>query len=89
MKKNKYTFSHKNSVKDKIPLKITGLHISNKFIEIKSSIKFLGEMLDGHITWNDHKYTIRAKYIGLLKRVRQFLDKEPCRTILSHTSISM
>ena len=66
MKKNKYTFSHKNSAKDNKPLKIPGLHISNKFIEIKSSIKILGVMLDGHITWNDHKYTIRAKYIDLL-----------------------
>ena len=66
MKKNKYTFSHKNSAKDNKPLKIPGLHISNKFIDIKSSIKILGVMLDGHITWNDHKYTIRAKYIDLL-----------------------
>ena len=66
MKKNKYTFSHKNSAKDNKPLKIPGLHISNKFIEIKSSIKILGVMLDGHITWNDHKFTIRAKYIDLL-----------------------
>ena len=46
IKKTKYTFFHKNSVKDNIPLKLPDLHISNKSIERKSSIKFLGVMLD-------------------------------------------
>ena len=84
IKKTKYTFLHKNSVKDNIPLKLPDLHISNKSIERKSSIKFLGVMLDEHIAWNDHIHAIKkklAKNIGLLYRARQFLDKESPKTI--------
>ena len=35
IKKTKYTFFHKNSVKDNIPLKVLDLHISNKSSEKK------------------------------------------------------
>ena len=69
IKKTKYDFFHKNSVKDNIPLKLSDLHIFNKSIERKSSIKFLGVMLDEHITWNDHIHAIEKKFaknIGLL-----------------------
>ena len=41
-------------------------------------------MLDEHIAWNDHIHAIEkklAKNIGLLYRVRQFLDKESLKTI--------
>ena len=41
IKKTKYTFFHKNSDKDNIPLTPPDLHISNKSIERKSSMKFL------------------------------------------------
>ena len=53
IKKTKYIFFHKNSVKDNIPLKLPDFHISNKSIERKFSIKFLGVMLDEHIAKND------------------------------------
>ena len=83
IKKTKYTFFHKNSVKDSIPLKLPDLHIFNKAIERTSSIKFLGVVLDKHITWNEHIKTIGkklAKNIGLLQ-VRVLLDKESLQTI--------
>ena len=51
IKKTKYTFFHKNSVKDNIPLKLPNLHISNKSIERKSSIKLLRVTLDGTIIY--------------------------------------
>ena len=76
--------SVKNSVKDNLPLKLPDLHISNKSIERKSSIKFLGEMLDEHIAWNEHihaKEKKLAKNIGLIYRARQFLDKESLKTL--------
>ena len=82
--KTKYAFFHKNSVKDNIPLNLPDLHISNKSIERKSSIKFLGVMLDEHIAWNHHIHAIEkklAKNAGLLYRARQFLDKESLKTI--------
>ena len=84
IKKTKYTFFHKNSVKDNLPLKLPDLHIYNKSIERKSSTKFLGVMLDEHIAWNDHILAIEKKLpknIGLLYRARQFLDKESLKTI--------
>ena len=40
IKKTKYSFFHKNSVKNNIPSKLLDLHISNKSIERKSSIIF-------------------------------------------------
>ena len=49
IKKTKYTFFHKNSVKNNIPLKIAELHISNKSIERKFLIKFSGVMLHEHV----------------------------------------
>ena len=64
IKKTKYTFSYKNPVKDNVPLKLPDLpdlHISNKSIERKSSIKILGVMLDEHITWNDHIHAREKK----------------------------
>ena len=84
IKKTKYTFFHKNSVKGSIPLKLPDLHIFNKTIERTSSIKFLGVILDEHITWNEHIKTIKkklAKIIGLLYKARVLLDKESLKTI--------
>ena len=97
--KTKYPFFHKKLVKDNIPRKLPDLHISNKSIERKFSIKFLGVMLDKHITWKDHIHAIEkkvAKNIDLLYRARQFLDKESLTTIyflyihsyLNYTNIS-
>ena len=73
IKKTKYTFFHENSVKDNIPLKLPDLHISNKSIEWKSLIKFLGVMLDEHIAWNDHIYVIEKK---LAKNVGPFIQSD-------------
>ena len=89
IKKTKYIFFHKNSINDNIPMKISDLHLSNKYcIQRKSSIKFLGVMPDEHIRWNDHIHSIKkmlARNIRVLYRVRQILDKEPLKTIyLSH-----
>ena len=68
-KKTKYTFFHKNSIKDDLPLKLPDLKIANKEIERKKAIKFLGEMLDENVNWQEHIRTVEnkiAKNIGLL-----------------------
>ena len=83
VKKTKYTFFHKNSVKDKISLKLSDLHISNRSIEKESSVKFLGVMLDEHITRSNHIHATEkklAKTINLLYKARHFLDKESLKT---------
>ena len=84
IKKTKYIFFFKNSVKDNILLRLSDLQISNNSIERKSSINFFGETLDEHITWNDHIHAIEkklAKNINNLCRSRQLLDKESLKTI--------
>ena len=84
IKKTKYTFFHKNSVKDNIPLKLPDLHIFDKTIERTSSIKLLGVMLDENITWSNHINIIEkkiAKNIGLLYKARALLNKESLKII--------
>ena len=60
------------------------MKIGSKNIEETSSIKFLGVMLDGHISWNDHIKTVEnklAKNIGLLNRASYFLNEHSLKTI--------
>ena len=45
-KKTKYTFFHKNSAKDNIPLKLPDFQIGNETIERTFSIQLLGVMLE-------------------------------------------
>ena len=84
VKKTNYTLFHKNSIKDKLPLKMPALKIGNQIIEKTSSIKFLGVMLDENITWKNHIKTVEnklAKNIGLLYRAKQFLNETSLKTI--------
>ena len=84
IKKTKFTLCHKNYFKDEIPLKFPALMIGNNNIERKSSIKFLGVMLDEHISWIDHVRTVEnkiAKNIGLLYGVSQFLNEDSLKTV--------
>ena len=55
--KTKYTLFHKKSVKNEIS-GIPDFKIGSKNIEKTSSIKFLGVMLGGHISWNYHIKTV-------------------------------
>ena len=62
-----------------IQKKRLALMVGNNNIERTSSIKFLGVMLDEHISWIDHVRTIAnkiAKNIGLLYHVSQFLNED-------------
>ena len=84
IKKTKFTLCHKNYFKDEIPLKFPALMIGNNNIERKSSIKFLGVMLDEHISWIDHVRTAEnkiAKNIGLLNRESHFFNENPLKTV--------
>ena len=57
-KKNKYSFFHKPSKKDDIPLMLPTLTISNHVIERQKFINFLGVLLDENLNWKEHiKYT--------------------------------
>ena len=82
--KTNYTLFHKDSTKDKLPLKMSELKISNSITKRKSSVKFLGVMLDENISWKDHIETTGKKLvknIGLLYRTKPYLDETPLKTI--------
>ena len=55
VKKTKYSFSHKPSKKDNIPLVLSKLNINNNEIARTESINFLGVLLDENLSWKTHK----------------------------------
>ena len=58
IEKTNYALFYKNSMKDKIPLKMPPLKIGNKIIERASSIKFLWVILDKNLSRKDHIKTV-------------------------------
>ena len=69
VEKTKYSFFHKPSKKDDIPLCLPKLIINNTEIQREESVKFLGVLLDQHLTLKEHiKLTENkiAKNIGIL-----------------------
>ena len=77
--KTKYSFFHKTSKKDDIPLKLPRFQINSYNIERIPSIKFLGVLSDKNLSWKDHiKYTENkiSKNIGILYKARDYLSKE-------------
>ena len=84
IRKTKFTLFHKNFSKHGIPVKLPALIVGSTNIERTSSVKFLGVMLDEHISWTDHIRTVEnkiAKNIGLLYRVSQFLNEDSLKTV--------
>ena len=83
IKKTKFTLFQKSYFKNEI-LKFPALMIGNNNIERKSSIKYLGVMLDEHLSWIDHVRTVEnkiVKNIDLLCHVSQFLDEDSVSTV--------
>ena len=71
--KTKYSLFHKPSNTDDLPLLLPKVLINDKEIERVESIKFLGVLLDEHLSWKEHiRYTENkiAKNIGLLYRAK-------------------
>ena len=81
--KTKYTFFHKVREKEKLP----SLFINDRDIKRITSIKYLGVLIDEHLTWKEHIAVIEnkvSKNLGLLHRARRVLD----RTALKNLSFS-
>ena len=87
IKKTKFKLFHKKSLTkwgSTLPLAIPNLQIGNKNIERVSSIKFLGVMLDEHLSWKDHIKIVEYKLeknMGLLYRVNQYLNESSLKTV--------
>ena len=76
--KTKYSFFHKPSKRDDIPLLLPKLNINNNEIERSECLKFLGVLLDENLCWKEHiKYIENkiAKNIGLLYKAKPYIDK--------------
>ena len=81
-KKTKYSFFHRTSKKDDIPLVLPKLNINNCEIAQTNSIKFLEFLvilLDENLSWKTNiKYIENkiSKNIGILFKARPFLNKK-------------
>ena len=79
-----YTLFHKNSTKNKLPIKMSKLKIGNSIIKKKSLVKFLGVLLDENILWKNHIKLIEKKLgknVGLLYCAKPYLDEASLKTI--------
>ena len=77
--KKKYSFFHKPSKKDNVPLVLQKLKICNNEIKRSEAIKFFSVFRDENLTWKDPtKYTENkiAKNIGLFFRSKPYLNKK-------------
>ena len=78
--KTKYTFFHKLSIRDNIPLKLPILKVNDSPIKRENAIKFLGIIIDENLTWKNHISTLEnkiSKNIGMLYKAK-FLLNEKC-----------
>ena len=75
--KTKYTLFHKAREKDNIPLKLPSFFLSDREIKRITSVKYLGVLIDKHLTWKEHITVIEnkvSKNLGILYRARRVLD---------------
>ena len=82
--KTKYTFFHRLSQNDNIPLVLPGLSINGTDIKRESSIKFLGVLLDENLTWKNHIHAIEnkiSKNIGILFKAKFILNQKCLKSI--------
>ena len=82
--KTKYTFFHKLSQRDNIPLVLPTLTINNNIIKRENSTKFLGVLIDENLTWQSHIHYIEnkiSKNIGLLYKAKFLLNQKCLKSI--------
>ena len=78
IKKTKYSFFHKPSQRENIPLVLPKLIINNYEIQRRESIKFWGGLLHENLSWKEHiEYNENkiAKNLGLLYKAKHYLNK--------------
>ena len=84
IKKAKYSFFHKPSQKQNIPLLLPKLMINNYEIQRTGLIKFLQILLDENLSWKEHiKYNKNkiSKNLGLLYKSKHYLNKRSLLTL--------
>ena len=74
-------FKNKHNNKPDLHFRI---EIDEKHIEKVELTKFLGILIDNNLSWKahtNHIIKIVSKYIGIIRKVRPFLNKESLHTL--------
>ncbi|XP_065662556.1 uncharacterized protein LOC136085195 [Hydra vulgaris] len=77
VKKTKYTLFYKKLQEVNLPLKLPDLFLNNKEIKQEDSLKFLGILVDKHLSWLPHIKYLQSKVskaIGMMYRVRPYVN---------------
>ena len=61
VEKTKYMLFHKCIDQEKIPLKLPLLQLNSNIVERENSLKFLGVILDEHLTWKNIYNLLKIK----------------------------
>ena len=73
--KTRVTLFHRPQDRDNLPLQLPALKINDYEIKRSSSIKFLGFLVNAHLSWIDHINTLENKLsekLGLLCKAKHF-----------------
>ena len=84
VEKTKYMLFHKCTDQENIPLKLPLLQLNSNIIERKNSLKFLGVILDEHLTWKKHIQLIEnkvSKNVGVLYKISKLIKSKYLQSI--------
>ena len=84
VEKTKYVLFHKCIEQENIPLKLPLLQLNSNIIERENSLKFLGVILDEHLTWKKHIQLIEnkvSKNVGVLYKASKLINSKCLRSI--------
>ena len=73
--KTRFTLFDRPQDRDNLPLRLPALKINDYEIKRSSSIKFLGILVNEHLSWIDHINTLESKLsknLGLLYKAKTF-----------------
>ena len=84
LEKTKYMIFHKCTDQENIPLKLPLLQLNSNIIERENSLKFLGVVLDEHLTWKKHIQLIEnkiSKKVGVLYKTSELINSKCLRGV--------
>ena len=67
---------HKLTDQENIPLILASLQLNDNIIERENSLKFLGVIIDEHLTWEKHIQLIEnkvSKNVGVLYKISKLI----------------
>ncbi|MCA9346951.1 hypothetical protein KC960_05680, partial [Candidatus Saccharibacteria bacterium] len=84
VKKTKYIVFGKKVDMETLPLALPALTMNGQSIKRVYSMKFLGVLLDEHLTWQAHINNVEAKVsksIGIIAKARKYLNLKALKTL--------